>query len=1016
MDTYKEVKAQPLPPASLATLERLRNESCSESSKDFHLQSFQIFLRRKLSPESPNRNMLLFHGTGTGKTCSAIQVAEEYILRPEYQDKKVIVLAGRAVQSSFRNQIFDVTRLDEQNGVILSQQCTGRRYLDMLQRAQKERIRVSDADSRESLNKTIQGLVDDFYEFTPYQTFANQVETISIKEGDKGIQREFNNRLIIIDEAHALRTGDESEKLVSAQIETIVKKAKGVTLVLLTATPMFDTFEEILYYFNLFLWNDGKQAPTQRVKVDDIFKKDGDWASPAAETQFRGWCQEYVSFIRGENPFTFPFRLPPPDGLIAPADRQTTPRGEPITNPRRFLPLVGSTVQSPQKEYIEHAIGSVRNDMIYTLVVSPIQGKKLLDCFTKGSNEQRFLYQYAPNIPKFLAPSQLAKHAAKFETVLKCIKEGSGVVFVYSNFVRGGIEPFAMALEEAGFEPYSGPRMLENPAGEVAPGSAGRYIVLTESNIDRVLPVLRSRRNVSGEQIKVVLGSPFTAEGVDFRYVRQVHVLDPWDNISKIDQIIGRGLRTCSHAALPFRQQNCTVYLHVCRLPDSTQESLDEYVYRERVEAKAQKISFIKRVLQESSVDCSLQLFTNQLPLDWQNLMIPQERSQDGETVTKRLSEFSAPTFEEGSTPLVCHPHAVPPDTTYQRPLSSYLDIKDELFNTFIKLFKDKPIWEREELLTHPDMIADKTAVQYSLQLAETTGLRIQDSQGRTGLLESKGPLVAFKPMDTAERATLVERLIPADKLVKGSERIEVEEKKEDEGVVAPNVTLNLEQMRTAYPWKFGMKDTFGTPVLDWYLVDSTIPKETKQTFLLSLPREGEMPPYANGLVIPGLGYMVLGTEQVYDTKNEKVTLVGREKDAFEEWITGHMESIVQAVKNEDKIVCTMGDNKAGQSVIKFAAFSKEGDAIKREKREKTIKPKDCMFFTVPELQTFAKSIKEPGFPEGVSGKDSMCTYLGGLVREAALAGNPLVTWILPEVLSVLSEEPYKTTLRKKLA
>ena len=33
-------------------------------------------------------------GTGTGKTCTAIQIAEEYILRPEYQDKRVLVLAS----------------------------------------------------------------------------------------------------------------------------------------------------------------------------------------------------------------------------------------------------------------------------------------------------------------------------------------------------------------------------------------------------------------------------------------------------------------------------------------------------------------------------------------------------------------------------------------------------------------------------------------------------------------------------------------------------------------------------------------------------------------------------------------------------------------------------------------------------------------------------------------------------------------------------------------------------------
>ena len=137
MDQAVEVRAAELPPATLETLQKLRVENCESTSKDFKLQSFQLFLRRILSPDSPTRNMLMFHGTGVGKTCTAIQVAEEYILRPEFQDKKVLVLASAAVQENFRTQVFDVTRVKvDPSGILLSQQCTGRRYLDMLERAQ----------------------------------------------------------------------------------------------------------------------------------------------------------------------------------------------------------------------------------------------------------------------------------------------------------------------------------------------------------------------------------------------------------------------------------------------------------------------------------------------------------------------------------------------------------------------------------------------------------------------------------------------------------------------------------------------------------------------------------------------------------------------------------------------------------------------------------------------------------------------------------------------------------------
>ena len=73
--------------------------------------------------------------------------------------------------------------------------------------------------------------------------------------------------------------------------------------------------------------------------------------------------------------------------------------------------------------------------------------------------------------------------------------------------------------------------------------------------------------------------------------------------MSRMEQIIGRGLRNCSHAGLHFSEQNCTVYLHITRYDDSATETYDEYVYRVFVEAKAKSIAVVKRVLEESVVN-----------------------------------------------------------------------------------------------------------------------------------------------------------------------------------------------------------------------------------------------------------------------------------------------------------------------------------------------------------------------------------------------------------------------------
>ena len=582
----KETQVPELPPASLDTLRKLREDACASSSiYDFKLQSQQRFLRRVLSPDSPTQNLLMVHGTGSGKTCSAIQIAEEYILRPEFQEKRVLVLANPAVQDNFRTQIFDISRVSvDADGLLLSKQCTGRRYLDILQRAQSQPLRWTDQSQREKLMNMANRILNEFYEFQGYTSFGNRIADVQLQKReadmDAWIHETFDNRLIIVDEAHNLRESDEvgsAEKIVSAALKRIVQTAVGATLVLLTATPMYDTFDEILDYFNLFLWNSRKQTAATSVKKKDIFTDSGDFVSAEAETRFRGLCESYVSFVRGENPFTFPFRLPPPDNMIAKSDRTHDSNGKKIANPRKYLALTAA----PLSEYQE----SIVKDLKLKALAEPRVVCVYPDNKTFGETFKKEDGKYIYNGEPFLAPSRVATYSAKFASVIKCIQDSKGVVFVYSNLVESGAQLFSMCLEEHGFKSAIGDSLLGKTSGEVPTGSKGMYALFTsetsDTDIKKTLARLRRRENVNGDDIRIVVASPKVSEGVDFRYVRQIHVLDPWFNMSRIEQVIGRGMRTCSHSLLPFEEQNCTVYLHVCRFSSGKREALDEHIYRE---------------------------------------------------------------------------------------------------------------------------------------------------------------------------------------------------------------------------------------------------------------------------------------------------------------------------------------------------------------------------------------------------------------------------------------------------
>lgn len=1011
-----ETKAQPLPSsASLDALKEMRESMCSVSSaRDFKLQPSQRFLRRIMSPESPARSMILVHGVGTGKTCSAIQIAEEYIIRPEFQDKRVLVLANPSIQENFKAQIFDISRVSvDPDGLLLSKQCTGRRYLDMIQRSQGESLRLTDRASQQKVMNLANKIIGEFYEFQGYMTFANIIDRAkehrTPKDFDKWIHDTFDNRLIIVDEAHNLKETTESEtnKLVAIALEKILKTAEGITLVLLTATPMYDKFDEILYYFNLFLWNERKLDVNKLIKTSDIFTDTGGFKE-GKEQVFRRWCQDYVSFVRGENPFTFPFRLNPPDKLIALPDRKIDIFGNPIEKQRKYLTLTKSFVSPLQSAAIKgltvKAISDPRLICVYP------ENKSFRESFDKSGDGFKYKSE------KFLAPSKVSLYSSKFGLITRILDQSTGVVFVYSNVVESGAQLFAMCLEEHGFEPFNGIQLLKDTSGEVTRGSKGKYVLFTSDisdiEIRRTLIQLKKPENADGSQIRVVIASPKVSEGVDFRFVRQVHILDPWFNMSRLEQVIGRGTRTCSHSMLPFEQQNCTVYLHVCRYPDSEQETVDEYIYRSYVEEKAVRIARLKRVIMESAMDCDLQMSINSLPPEWRGepnaegkrFLIPQIRNQDGVRLELPLSEMAAPTFEDGSYEIKCNTEEPEEDLDHERPLSAILDVKDEILDKLMKLFLKKPIWKKDDLFGHETMKQYTPKVlSYILQTAIDSGFQLKDKNGRVGHLQAKDGVFAFAVGDAD---TLLDRLIKEER---GSvvELPVYEPTQEPVGEVTE--TESLAAQREAYDFPDYMREKFSPEVLDWYIADNVLSAKEKISHLLGL-NWGAPPIYAKDLITEtsdGKKLYILGSQEIYNERKEKITPVGDEEDAYRAWVRSA----------KDRFVSKKADLSASMNEDKMIAFNldEKADSIQRASRSKSFKGRACTSFQIGTLNLFSEWLVGSPFPEEVKTKKDRCMYLDLLVRQAIMDGKQGLFWITPEEMSVFSEDEHRMDLLRRL-
>ena len=87
--------------ADFRNIKELAEKECNNT--EFELSPHQMFVRNFLSFQTPYNSLLLFHGLGTGKTCSSISVCED--MRTYYKQignkKKIMIVASPNVQENY---------------------------------------------------------------------------------------------------------------------------------------------------------------------------------------------------------------------------------------------------------------------------------------------------------------------------------------------------------------------------------------------------------------------------------------------------------------------------------------------------------------------------------------------------------------------------------------------------------------------------------------------------------------------------------------------------------------------------------------------------------------------------------------------------------------------------------------------------------------------------------------------------------------------------------------------------
>lgn len=798
-----------------------------------------------MSPNTPYNGMLLYHGVGVGKTCTAILTAEAFLhLSPK---NKVYILAPPAIQDGFYRTIFDIHRVKlgkETDDLNQHDGCTGNLYLELTQ-TQFER-ETKDIEYR------VNRLINKRYSIMGYVAFRNMIREIldqipknlspekKIILKAKLLQKNLSGSLFIVDEAHNLRTvGDDIEdesdtvddpessksdasagKKLTPFLKEVLRICDGIKLLLMTATPMYNTYREIINLLDLLLIVD-KVDESQKIKDSDLQFTATGQLTPESESKIIHIANSRVSYMRGENPKAFPARLNPPDTLRVTEWPSFQPNGKVPVNSfekenamrlplvkceladealavldyetKRLIALKGTGIRTIDTllqagncifpgEGLDDRIGSTGFSSWFAArsIAATFEGTKLSTlpqyAPTNADNE----YGWMEN-----SPTALKRYSPKFFNVLQSIQTSVGISFVYSRFVENGAIILCLLLEANGYSPWGRSARLFSKGPVSAGGrqcarcskrevghsgdhtfTPAYYALLTASDVKtidkqslplspnntRVIQAARNESNADGSKIKVIVGSQVAGEGLDLKAIRDVHILEGWFHLSKEEQIIGRGIRYCSHQALPKEQRNCTIHLYVNTFPlETNRESIDLYSYRTAMN-KAVRVGNVSRALKRGAADCNL---NHELILVNGLTSVQMVNSQKNPITVDLNDKDYTPICDWIQCSYQCNPEInvlkLKEDTsTYDLFAARFME--QSLISNLKKMFKTQVLWHWDDLQNIFSEIPKQTLVSLLLRSVNNPSVVLENGDWQ-GHLIIRNNLFLFQPTSIRDQS-----------------------------------------------------------------------------------------------------------------------------------------------------------------------------------------------------------------------------------------------------------------------
>lgn len=617
-------------------------DPCSVKGKH-GLRTYQKFLSSYLSFKSPFRDILVYHGLGSGKTVSAINI---YNVLFNFSPKWNVFLM---IKASLKNDpwLKDLKNwLSKENNsmrwnniyfVHYDSPFADRDFLETVKKADSSKTSLYIFDECHNFIRNVYNNIvtktgkraQVIYDYIQQEKIENNLTRIVLLSATPAVNQPYELALIYNlmrpktfpnNEAMFNQIYISSTNFQSLNEETknmFQRRILGLTSYYIGATP--DLYaEKIVTYKNLYMnkyyqevYDHFEEIEKQIEKLQRQFSKGKVGDAPSTYSSYtRQACNFVFPNINGD--INGEMRPRPKDFRVKEQDAEVIDEGKDLEKKRHLLK------KKQEAKLYENALIKYINETIKYW--KNIHHKDEKNKRTLKDDVKIWAEKYKFNFSKFCKEEKkksglyqsLWDSSPKFMMTIFNIIRTKGPVLVYSNYVAvEGIQLFKIYLNFFGFINFDDDKEINKKKIDPKKKLKKDKFRFMEyhGGIDSELreenkKIFNSPDNRYAKNIKIIMISPAGSEGINLKNVRQVHIMEPYWNEVRIEQIIGRAIRQCSHADLPMEERKVDVFRYKM-IRKNGEETTDEKM--EDISRRKNNLiqSFLEAV-RESAVDCEL--------------------------------------------------------------------------------------------------------------------------------------------------------------------------------------------------------------------------------------------------------------------------------------------------------------------------------------------------------------------------------------------------------------------------